>query len=154
MKSPPKNALVNASIVPARSAKVMPRSIDQALDLVEHRHVRGVGRVAAEHPAGHRRCRSAAAVVCITRICTGEVWVRSTVVPGSPPRWSTNSVSYMLRAGWPGRHVERLEVVPVALDLGALGDREAEADEHVLEALPRLGDEVGVAATGRARRTR
>ena len=50
------------------------------------------------------------------------------------------------RAGWPVAHVERLEVVPVGLDLGPFGDLEAEADEHVLEPLPRLGDEVGVAA--------
>ena len=47
-------------------------------------------------------------------------------------------------------HVEGLEVVPVGLDLGALGDLEAEADEHVLEALPRLGHEVGLAAGGLA----
>ena len=54
-KSPPKNAFVNASIVPARWAKVMPRSIDEPLDLVEHRQVRGVGGVLAEHPARHDR---------------------------------------------------------------------------------------------------
>ncbi len=46
-----------------------------------------------------------------------------------------------------GGHVQRLEVVPVGLDLRALGDLEAEPDEHVLEPLPRLGDEVGVPAT-------
>ena len=45
-----------------------------------------------------------------------------------------------------GRHVERLEVVPVGLDLGTLGDGEAQADEDVLEAVVRLGDEVEVAA--------
>ena len=36
----------------------------------------------------------------MTRICTGDVWVRSTTLPGSP--YSTNSVSHMLRAGWSG----------------------------------------------------
>ena len=47
------------------------------------------------------------------------------------------------------RHVQRLEVVPVGLDLRPLGDREAEPDEHVLEPLPRLGDDVRVAAPRR-----
>ena len=36
--------------------------------------------------------------------------------------------------------------MPVGLDLGAFGDLEAESDEHVLQPLPCLGDEVGVAA--------
>ncbi len=44
------------------------------------------------------------------------------------------------------RHVEGLEVVPVGLHLGALGDREAEPGEHVLQSLPGLGDDVRVAA--------
>ena len=35
----PKYAVVNASIVPARSPKVMPVVDDEPLDLVEHRHV-------------------------------------------------------------------------------------------------------------------
>ena len=41
--------------------------------------------------------------------------------------------------------VERLEVVPVGLGLGALGHREAHADEDVLELGPGLGHEVQVA---------
>ena len=48
------------------------------------------------------------------------------------------------------RHVERLEVVPVRLGLGALGHGEAHADEDVLELGPGLGDEVQVPA-GRRR---
>ena len=51
-------------------------------------------------------------------------------------------------------HVQGLEVVPVGLHLGALGDLEAEPDEHVLQPLPRLGHEVGVAAARLAERTR
>ena len=62
----------------------MSRSIDESFDLVEHRHVRGVGGVAAEHPARARRCRSAAGWSSIVRICTGDVCVRSTVVPSRP----------------------------------------------------------------------
>ena len=58
-----------------------------------------------------------------------------------------------LAAGRVGRrHVEGLEVVPVGLDLGPFGDLEAEADEHVLEPLGGLGDEVGVAAPGSGQR--
>ena len=41
-------------------------------------------------------------------------------------------------------HVQRLEVVPVGLHLGALGDTEPEPEEDVLEALPGLGDDVEV----------
>jgi hypothetical protein len=43
------------------------------------------------------------------------------------------------------REVERPEVVPVGLDLGALGHGEAHADEHVLQLGDGLGDEVEVA---------
>ena len=46
------------------------------------------------------------------------------------------------------RQVQRLEVEPVGLDLGPVGDGEAHAAEHVLEALPGLGDDVGVADPG------
>ncbi len=42
------------------------------------------------------------------------------------------------------RDVERLEVVPVVLDLGALGDPVAEPDEDVLELAPHLRHEVQV----------
>ena len=48
------------------------------------------------------------------------------------------------------RHVERLEVVEVGLDLRAFGHLEAEADEHIFEPLPGLGDQVRVAACGAA----
>ena len=57
----------------------------------------------------------------------------------------------MSRAGWSGGKLRALEVVPVGLDLGALGHGEAHADEDVLEPLHGLGDEVEVAgAAGRA----
>ena len=119
---------------------------DQPLDLVEHRHVRGVGRVAAEHPPRHHhvdrrrlaspsRGSAPATCACAAGRCPAR-------------RTSANRVSHIApRRVRPG-HVERLEVVPVALHLGALGDLEAEADEHVLEPLPRLGDDVGVAPSG------
>ena len=80
----------------------------------------------------------------IRRICTGDVWVRSNVDPARPGR----RTGCPTRRGPGGRrHVERLEVVPVGLDLGTLGHREAHADEDVLEALAGLGDQVEVAPT-------
>ena len=45
------------------------------------------------------------------------------------------------------RHVERLEVVEVALDFRALGNLESETDEHVFETLGRLSYQVGSTTT-------
>ena len=45
--------------------------------------------------------------------------------------------------GW---QVECLEVVPVGLDVGTLGDLEPEPDEHVFEPFPRLRHDMSVAA--------
>ena len=45
-----------------------------------------------------------------------------------------------------GRHVERLEVVPVVLDLRAFHDPVAHAHEDVLELALHLRDEVEVSA--------
>ena len=60
----------------------------QALDLVEHRQVAGVGGVAAVAAPRHDRSGSgatpAATAASMSRIWTGEVWVRSTTVSGSP----------------------------------------------------------------------
>ena len=48
-----------------------------------------------------------------------------------------------------GRVVQRGEVVVVELDLGALGHREAQAQEHVLDLAPGLGDQVQAPGAGR-----
>ena len=59
----------------------------QPLDLVERRDVAGVGRVAAIALARHHRVdgqRRVAHCLSIRRTCTGEVWVRSMTVSGSP----------------------------------------------------------------------
>ena len=144
VKSPPKNALVNASIVPARSAEGDAPVDDQALDLVEHRHVAWRRRCRWRNTRpGHDDVDRRLPGVCITRICTGEVCVRSTIDLGLAEVDEEGVVHAAGRVA--RRHVERLEVVPVGLDLGALGDCEAEADEHVLEPLAGLGDEVEVA---------
>ena len=44
------------------------------------------------------------------------------------------------------RHVEGFEVVPVGLDVLPFGDLEAEPDEDVFEAFPRLRDDMRVAS--------
>ena len=115
---------------------------DEALDLVEHRHVGGVGRVAAEHATGgddvdRRRPGEHRADLHRRRVGAqhGRAGRRAGVVDEQGVEVAARRV--------PLAHVEGLEVVPVGLHLGALGDLEAEADEDVLEALPRLGHEVG-----------
>ena len=50
-----------------------------------------------------------------------------------------------------GRHVQRLEVVEVVFDLGAVLDREAEVREHTLQLAPRLGHRVQRASPGSQR---
>ena len=79
---------MNVSMVPARSPKVMPLVDDQPLDLVEHGQVAGVGGVAAVAPArgmtAWMGCMPAATAASIRWIWTGEVWVRSSTVSGSP----------------------------------------------------------------------
>ena len=82
------------------------------------------------------------------RICTGDVCVRSSVGAGLAVRRDVVDEQRVELATcrMALAHVQRLEVVPVGLDLGALGDLESEPDEHVLEALPGLRDEVRVPA--------
>ena len=107
----------------------------------------GVGRVAPEHPAGsddvdrrlgfeHRADLHRRGVGAQHRgagFTAGRDVVDEQRVP-------------LAAGGMPDRHVERFEVVPVGLDLGAFGDLEAETDEHVLEPFPCLGDQMGVTA--------
>ena len=54
-------------------------------------------------------------------------------------------VSKLPRAGMPFGDVERLEVVPGGLDLGALGHGVSHAHEHVFEAVAGLRDQMQVA---------
>ena len=56
----------------------------EALDLVEDRGVGGVQLVGAEHPAGADDVDRRLARRAVARICTGEVWVRSTTPDSSP----------------------------------------------------------------------
>ena len=91
----------------------------------------------------------------IVRTCTGDVWVRRRSCSGSTPsRLGGVEVQRVpQRPGrMGGRHVERLEVEPVRLDLGAGRDPEPHPDEHVFEAFPRLGHDVGMTGLGVAER--
>ena len=121
----------------------------QALDLVEHRHVGGVGGVLPEHPAGHDHVEG--------RLLAGHhphLHRRGVGAQHGGARLAHLDVERVVHVARRvvGREVEGAEVVPVGLHLGALGDGEAHADEHVLERLDGLGDEVQVAgARGRAR---
>ena len=60
-------------------------------------------------------------------------------------------MSHIPRAGWAGGMLQRLEVVPVGLGLGALGHGEPHPHEDVLELVAGALDDVQVsrAAAGR-----
>ena len=96
----------------------------QTLDLVEHRRVRGVGRIVAVHLAGnddaHRRLQ-----LSMVRICTGEVCVRSSKRSRCGfDSWSGDEQRVLrIARGMVRRKIQRLEIVVVGLDLGAFLDR-------------------------------
>ena len=137
-----------------RAAQVRHREalVDRdALELVEHRGVRRVELVGAVHLAGRDRRRSAARASSSERICTGLVWVRIT-------RWrstgSTKNVSCIGARRVILVEVERVEVEPLVLELGAFRDLPAHADEDVADLLLQEGERMpraGASARGDAR---
>ena len=134
----------------------------QALDLVEHRRVGGVG-VAPVDAAGDddedRRppgppCRGPASARCgcgaARRAGPGGTCSGSPSEPTSAragPSEAGIDVEGVLEhpRRVPGRVVERGEVVVVVLDLGPLDDLVAEADEDVLDLAPGAGQRMQVA---------
>ena len=80
----------------------------------------------------------------IARAWTGEVWVRSTTPESAD---STKNVSGLGPGRVVGGDVEGVEVEPLGLDLGSLGDLPAHRDEDVADAL--LQRRERVAGTGR-----
>src|SRR5919109_3381008 len=118
----------------------------QHLDLVEHRHVGGVGGVGAvaaarDHHVHRRRAGQHGADLHRRGVgAQHQVGVLAPVAAGD--------VEAVLHG--PGRvvagDVEGLEVVPVGLDLGALGDAVAQADEDVDDLVGGAGDRVDGAA--------
>ena len=114
---------------------------------MEHRHVSGVSRVAAEHAPRHDRIDRWFNGLHDPDLDRGGVGTQQ-----SATRLTVVHVEGVVHVsgrvvGW---KVESAEVVPLVLDLGALSHSEAHTHENVFEALPGLGDYVPVteAATG------
>ena len=84
VKSPPKNALVNASMRAGQVGEGDVAVDHQALDLVEHRHVGGVGGVLPEHPARHDHVDTAAACRSSPAPAPARCGCAAAVEPGSP----------------------------------------------------------------------
>src|SRR5262249_34973476 len=107
----------------------------QPFDLVEHRGVRHVDDVAAidlaRHDDAHRR---------LLRQHRADLYRRGV----GPQEGAVREVERVLHVpgGMVARDVERLEVVVVALDLGSLGDREAEPGEDRDDLVAHAGQRV------------
>ena len=100
----------------------------QALDLVEDRQVGGVGGLASVDAARRDHVARAAAV---TASC-GSAPRRSRSAAAAPGARHRDVQRVLHRArGMVRRDVERLEVVPVVLDLGTLDDAESQSEEHL-----------------------
>ena len=123
----------------------------EPLDLVEHRRVAGVERVAPEGAPRRddvdRRW---------LRLHRAHLHGRRVRAQHHALRVAQAHVERVLHGArrMTGREVERLEVVPVGLDLGAFGDLVAQADEHVFELAPDARDRMQVAAHVLARAER
>ena len=123
----------------------------EALDLVEHRRV-GLVVVGAVDPAGGDDAAGDAVrlhVADLHRRGVGAEHVRRAVVA---VRARHVEGVVLLPGRVLGRDVEGVEVVPVALDLGALGDGEAEVGEDGGDLVHHLADRVDGALGDRARR--
>ena len=83
---------------------------------------------------------SGSGLVSMARIWTGEVCVRSTMPDRAPVRAGHEERVLHLPGRMVGREVQRVEVVPLGLDLGALGDLVAHPDEHVGQPVGQGGD--------------
>ena len=86
----------------------------------------------------------------MVRICTGEVWVRSSSGVPSCSASQIEGVVHLPRRML-GRDVERVEVVQVVLDVRALGDGEAHVAEDRDDLLDGLADRMDAALGARPR---
>ena len=114
----------------------------EPFDLAEDRRVRRVEGVVPVHDAGDDHAIRAAASSSMVRICTGEVWVRRSSRPaGSPSRGCIDIERVVhVHRRMVGRKVEREEVVPLGLDLGADRDGEPERAEDLDDLVDDAGD--------------
>ena len=85
------------------------------------------------------------------RICTGLVWVRSSSGAAVLLGLEVEGVEH-LPGGMLRRDVERLEIVPVVLDVRALGDGKAHVGEDRDDLLGGLADRMDAALGARAGR--
>ena len=124
----------------------MPSVDHQPLDLMEHRRVAS-RRCLAVHPpraddADRRLLRQHGADLHRRGVGAQQL------APPRPARRRRCRASS--RAGWSFGEVERGEIVVVGLDLGPLGDAEAELGEDLLDLVDHLGDRMDAAEGGRA----
>ena len=84
--------------------------------------------------------------VSMVRICTGEVWVRSTLRSPFCVRLEEEGVVHLARR-MARREVQRGEIVVVGLDVRPFGDREAHVGEDRGDLVDHLADRVDAAAS-------
>ena len=124
----PNRARMKYSSVPLRWAKVTPSSMTRPSTWIEHRQVRRVGRLAAEDAAGADDADGR-----LRPLHDPDLDGRGV---GPQEQVALDEERVPLVAGrMVGREVEGLEVVVVGLDLGALLDGEAHAEEDPLDLL-------------------
>ncbi len=130
---------------------------DEPFDLREHRRVGGVEVVAAVDAAGrddpHRRRVGLHEADLHPRRVRAEQTGTAARGVGRERIGEVQRVLHVARRVL-GRHVERLEVVPVVLEFGAFDDLVAHAEEDVLDALADLRERVAAAERRDASRQR
>ena len=89
----------------------------------------------------------------MVRICTGEVWVRSTLRSPVRPGREEERVVHLARRMALGE-IQRGEIVIVGLDVRTFGDREAHVGEDRGDLVDHLADRMDAAALGRRRADR
>ena len=112
---------------------------DEPLDLVERGRVRRVGRVPAVHTAERHDVDGR-----LLRLHRADLG-RRRLGPENGLVVEEERLQRRARRV-PGREVERVEVVARRLDLAAVDDRVAEAEEDVLHLAPDLSDEMELPA--------
>ena len=89
--------------------------------------------------------RIGGACVVMVRICTGEVWVRSTLRSPFSSGREEEGVVHLARRMAVGE-IQRREIEIVGLDVGAFGDREAHVGEDRRDLVDHLADRMDAAA--------
>ena len=141
--SEPNSAWMNASIVPSRSPSVMPRSTASPSIWWNTGEWRASSVSRRNTRPGHHRVDRRALRLHHADLHRRGVRAQQHLLGLAEPH--VERVLHRAR-GMARREVQRLEVVPVELDLGTFGDLVAHADEHVLELAPDPRDRMQVPA--------